>query len=105
MAKSPAKNHKWVKIEKSGSITISFKYQGKSYKFAPVPRGRVENYRDVAMANKIASEIEMTVKLGKFEGLDQWRPKTFAERIEEHRPLTLTEVWQHFCSCLCFENF
>jgi len=89
-------NHRWVEIKKSGSLLIRFTYQGIDYKFAPVHRGRSDNPQDLAIANRVASEIELAVKLGKFEGLTPWQPKTLVEKIETHKPLTLTEIWQQY---------
>lgn len=92
------KNHRWVKKEKSGSITIGFKYQKRAYKFAPVARGRFDNGEDMVIANRVASEIEQAVKLGKFEGLDPWKPRTLEDKtgIGDPNPYTLRDIWRDY---------
>lgn len=86
-------NHKWLIIKPSGSLLIEFGYQKRRHQLAPVPGGRFDNPQDVAIANRVASEIEQSIKLGKFDGLDPWLPKPPVEVI---KPLTLTEIWEQY---------
>jgi integrase len=91
MAKS--KNHRWLKVKPNGSLLIRFKYQNQLHQLAPVTRGKYDNPQDLAIANRVASEIEQAVKLGTFTGLDPWKPKSVPDF---HKDLTLTEVWQQY---------
>ena len=98
MIKFSNKSHRWVKIQKSGSLTIFFKYQKHTYQFAPVSRGRFDNPQDIAIANRVASEIEQSVKLGKFTGLEPWLSAKIESEIGIEQPpnYTLTEIWQQY---------
>lgn len=93
MAKN--QNHRWLIIKPSGSLLIRFDYQKQRYQFAPVHGGRFDNPQDLAIANKVASEIELSVKLGNFTGLDPWKPKTLI-KPEIIQSLTLKDIWQQY---------
>lgn len=87
-------DHRWVK-NNNGSIAIVFSYQGTPYKFAPVRGGDFSDDQDRAIASNTARQIELSIKIGTFSGIEPWLPRHI-EKTANLKGYTLEEAWQDY---------
>lgn len=87
--------HRWV-INNHGTVAIDFQYQKIRYRFNPVPFSRYSNSQDLAIASKIAGEIELAIKLGGFTGLEPWKQVNVPENQPKLSEKDLRAIWMNY---------
>jgi len=76
---TPLNNH--------GSITIHFQYQGKTYKFSPIKRGKYDDPVALGKAKSICQQIELDIVNGNFDStLEKYKPRLEPISIKGRTP-------------------